>query len=99
MSGGSYDYAYHKVRDLGESIRDQDKNPRRAAFAALMLLAAEAAHDIEWVDSCDYGPGDENAAIDKVLAFLKADPETVKKARAYDVMAAHLKKLVAGLEG
>lgn len=59
MSGGSMDYVYGRV----ESIRFDAHTPERAAFAAHLQLVAQALHDIEWVDSCDYSPGDENAAI------------------------------------
>ena len=72
MSGGSYDYFYIHMQEFAESIRDKDTNPRRMAFSKLCNLVAKAAHDIEWVDSCDYGEGDENMAIDNVFNFCKA---------------------------
>ncbi len=59
MSGGSMDYLYSKI-EWAEFPTD---TPERAAFAEHLKLVAKALHDIEWVDSCDYGPGDENAAI------------------------------------
>jgi hypothetical protein len=37
--------------------------PERKAFRKHLQLVANALHDIEWVDSGDCGPGDENAAI------------------------------------
>ena len=55
MSGGSYEYVYHKIEDI--EIWKQQSNPRRAAFAQLLKLVAKAMHDIEWVDSGDYGEG------------------------------------------
>jgi hypothetical protein len=66
MSGGSYDYAYHKVNDFADQLRRSDHyktNPRRMAFAILLYKVSEAMKSIEWVDSCDYGPGDEDADI------------------------------------
>lgn len=92
MSGGSYDYIGFKIKELRHEIRSQDKNPRRAAFAKLMNLVGEAMHDIEWVDSCDTSEGSENESIDKVFAFLSADPETIKKAHAYDRICETLKE-------
>lgn len=92
MSGGSYDYLYGKIDDMADSLRRQDLEPRRAAFAKLLKLVADACHDIEWVDSCDYGKGDDHEAIDKVFAFLKADPEVIKKAHAYDALVARLQE-------
>ena len=43
----------------------------RAWFVALLRAAAKAAHDVEWVDSGDYGPGDEVEAIRAVRAVLQ----------------------------
>lgn len=60
MSGGSMDYLYSRVEDAANIIGG---TPERKAFARHLYRVAEALHDIEWVDSCDYGPGDENAAI------------------------------------
>ena len=70
MSGGSYDYAYRRIEDLADSLRTHGtKCPSlRAAFAEHLRLVAKAAHAIEWVDSCDYGPGDEVEAIRAVLS-------------------------------
>ena len=42
----------------------------RLWLAGLMEIVSEAMHDIEWVDSCDMGPGDEVAAIRKVRAYM-----------------------------
>ena len=84
MSGGSYDYLYGRVRDMAGEIRDQHTNPLRRAFAEHLRLVADAMHDIEWVDSSDYGPGDEDAAIRKVLsggAELEAAIKMAEQAR------------------
>jgi hypothetical protein len=84
LSGGSYDYISFKLDDVAANLRNQESDPRRAAFAKLLKLVSTALHDIEWVDSCDYGPGDENAAIDAVFAALGAPPANVVKAMSYD---------------
>lgn len=84
MSGGSYNYAFHHIDDLASEISKTDSDPRRASFVKLLKLVAKACHDIEWVDSCDYGPGDDHKAIDEVFSFLGNDPELIKKAHAYD---------------
>lgn len=91
MSGGAYNYICYKLSEI--ELEHTDTNPRRAAFAKLLKLVGEAMHDIEWVDSCDYGPGDENEAIDKVFKFLSTDEQTVIKARAYDQMIKRLKEI------
>lgn len=60
MSGGSMNYLYSKLEY--EAFFRTD-TPERKAFAKHLKLVAKALHDIEWVDSGDYGPGDENDAI------------------------------------
>ena len=60
MSGGSMNYIYSKL-EYEATFRED--TPERKAFAKHLKLVAKALHDIEWVDSSDYGPGDENAAI------------------------------------
>ena len=67
MSGGHYDYAYSRVRDLAESIReDVTKHsvppaypiPVREAMSRCRLAledAADAARDVEWFMSGDDG--------------------------------------------
>lgn len=43
----------------------------RLWLSKLLELVSEAMHDIEWVDSCDYGPGDELESIQKVAEFME----------------------------
>ena len=59
MSGGSMNYLYSRL-EYAEFTAD---TPERRAFAQHLKLVAKALHDIEWVDSGDFGPGDENEAI------------------------------------
>jgi hypothetical protein len=42
----------------------------RQWFAGLLRVVADALHAVEWVDSCDYGPGDEVESIDAVRKYL-----------------------------
>ena len=65
MSGGSMNYLYSK---LEYDANFQCDTPERRAFKAHLALVAKALHDIEWVDSGDYGPGDENKAIRACIA-------------------------------
>jgi hypothetical protein len=60
MSGGSMNYIYSRLQSEAHFRQD---TPERRAFAKHLELVVKALHDIEWVDSSDYGPGDENAAI------------------------------------
>ena len=66
MSGGSYDYICHRVDDVADNLLNQKSSLRRA-FGAHLKDVAKALHDIEWVDSGDYGTGDELEAIKKAL--------------------------------
>ena len=66
MSGGSYDYLCYKMEDAVESLIN-DKNPLRRAFAKRLQLFATAMHDIEWVDSDDCSPGDDEKTIKLAL--------------------------------
>lgn len=92
MSGGSYDYVCFKISEI--ELRNQHTDPRRAAFQKLLKLVGQAMYAIEWVDSSDYGPGYEHKDIDRCFAFLQADPETIRKARAYDEMREIFKKFL-----
>ena len=66
MSGGSWDYLCWKMEDAADSLTHSG-NPLRRAFGKKMKLYADAMHDIEWVDSGDFGEGDDEAAIKKAL--------------------------------
>lgn len=68
MSGGSYDYLYTKIEDVADSLLSRKgEAPIRRAFAEHLKLVAKALHDIEWVDSGDYGGGDDVDAIRAAL--------------------------------
>jgi hypothetical protein len=79
MSGGSYDYFPFKLQDFAQEIRtrahDQEEPARslRLQFAAQIELFAVAAHDIEWVDSCDTARGSEIESLRKALGALERD--------------------------
>jgi len=67
VSGGSYNYAYSNVSMFVDSLERNDSTPLRKAFAKHLKKVVKAMHDIEWVDSGDYGEGDEEKAIKAVL--------------------------------
>ena len=87
MSGGSMEYLYQKVQDANFS----DDTPHRKAFRTHLEKVAKALHDIEWVDSGDYGPGRENEAIMACVA-----PADVVSAAQADVVKS-LESLLAAL--
>ena len=101
MSGGSYDYAFGRIETLADEVEHRTKahptamGPLRLAFVAHLRLVAAAMHAIEWVDSCDWGPGDEEESIRKALGPGATGAEldvTIDRAReALDALAVALK--------
>ncbi len=75
MSGGSYDYLCYKMEDAARTLMKKGQVPYRKAFGELMLRCAQAMHDVEWVDSDDKGPGDDEESIMKCI--MPADVLTV----------------------
>lgn len=79
MSGGSMNYLYSK---LEYDATFPTNTPERQAFRAHLQLVVKALHDIEWVDSGDSGPGDENAAIRACLSQGAVLDAAIKQAEA-----------------
>lgn len=86
MSGSSYDYAYEKIERLAVEIKPTTS--LRKAFKTHLHKVAKACHEIEWVDSGDSAPGDENNDIraclgndssSLVLTEVIAEAERVRK--------------------
>lgn len=96
MSGGSLDYAYRKVENVAETLRGSSCLAHRA-FALHLARVAKALHDIEWVLSCDYSPGDEMAAINKVLQPSDMLTQATEEAMAArDALEAALREIEKG---
>lgn len=77
-------YLYSK---LEYEANFREDTPERRAFAKHLKLVAKALHDIEWVESGDYGPGDDAEAIRACLsngATLEAAVDVAHEARAAD---------------
>lgn len=66
MSGGSWDYFYGRLEEVASRLQCE-RDPLRKAFGSHLQKCAKALHDIEWVDSCDCGPGDDVKAIKAAL--------------------------------
>ena len=62
MSGGSWEYFFYKIQEVAEKLEGETCDHRNA-LGVLLNKCAKALHDIEWVDSGDYAPGDELEAI------------------------------------
>lgn len=96
MSGGSLDYFYGRVDDVAEQIGKQATTPAHRAFAAHLMKVGKALHDIEWLWSGDYGPGDEVAAIMAVIAPADVLAEAVKSA---EIAAEDLRQALSQASG
>lgn len=53
----------------------------RRAFSEHLARVAKALHDIEWVDSGDYGPGDESKAIRACIGDARVLEAAIAQAR------------------
>ena len=87
MSGGSLDYIYHKVEDVADSIENRTDEPLYRAFADHLRVVSKALHDIEWEFSGDYGSGDAEESIKKVLGD-SADKKSI------DILKSDAEKLI-----
>jgi hypothetical protein len=85
MTGGSMNYLYSQL----QYAEFKEDTHLRKLFREHLNKVAEALHDIEWVDSADYGPGDEEAAIiaclggayylERELLKVKSDLEKIEE--------------------
>lgn len=87
MSGGSWDYMFGKMDEAGARLFGSSNYLRRA-LGRRMVKMAKAMHDIEWVDSGDYSPGDDTKAIQQALG------KDAKALELYEVVEAGRKVLV-----
>ncbi len=77
MSGGSYEYAYGVVEQFADALEAgrtvqgrETENPNslpRLAFARHLRSVAAATKAIEWVDSYDSSPPEDEHAIHAVI--------------------------------
>lgn len=62
MSGGSHDYAYTKLEEIADSFwvepEKVDYEKARKKVADILKHMSKICHDIEWIDSGDYGDDD-----------------------------------------
>lgn len=96
MSGGELDYPHHRVEDVADLIVEHGTRPIHQAFANHLRKVANALHDLEWVWSGDYNPGDEDAAIHAVITPGDETDVAIAMARkACDELAKTLAQLAA----
>lgn len=97
MSGGSLDYVYSRVASAAAEISSRATTTQQRAFAAHLVKVSKALHDLEWLYSFDYGPGDEVEAIDACLApGLVLDQAIAEAKQAAEVLRVELEKSCKG---
>lgn len=79
MSGGSMNYLYSRIEC---DLEFRSDTPLRRAFKAHMQRVIKALHDIEWVDSGDYGEGRDEAAIRACLGPHAELAQLIAEAKA-----------------
>lgn len=79
MSGGSYEYAYLKVLDFVDTMKQWDRkhSALRQRFADHLEKVAEAMKAVEWTDSGDSSEESAEKAIKAVLAEAKNAEEVI----------------------
>ena len=93
MSGGSMDYAYHKVESAASDILSNAQHtPLHLALAKHLLKVSKALHDLEWVYSGDCSHPSE---VESIRAVLSPSDE-IDSAREEAVVA--LKNLQEAIE-
>lgn len=80
MSGGAYDYGYGKIENLAYEMRNDMNTPLRKAFLSHLALVAEAAKAIEWNESGDGDPR-EDELIKKCISPSAEIEHAIKDAR------------------
>lgn len=95
MSGGSMNYLYSKLENDAEF---RHTTPERKAFAKHLEKVAKALHDIEWVDSGDYGHGEDSEAIRACLSSGAVLEVAIEKAHeAAEELRREIERGCAGL--
>ena len=95
MSGGSYDYLSFKMEDAARTLMKKHQTVYRQAFGKHMMKCAKAMYDIEWVDSDDKSPGDEEKAIMECITFSYVLTVMVEEA---ENMKKELEKLITAVK-
>lgn len=81
MSGGSLDYAYHKIDDIIYLIKKETHNPLHLAFVKHLELVSNALHDLEWAIDSDISMEDAEPAIRKVISKEKYKESLIEDAK------------------
>jgi hypothetical protein len=77
MSGGSYDYVYHRFHAAADELRSRHSEPHVIALSRLLDRIGVVMHDIEWADSCDT---QWNEALDKSIRSVITPADELKAA-------------------
>lgn len=76
MSGGSFDYLYSKVEDMGQRLSPRSKSEEEIELGNLLKDLSEVLHDVEWYYSSDYSEDQFKESFQKFKAkWLKPQEE------------------------
>jgi hypothetical protein len=73
MSGSSHNYAYEKIDEAADEFQwkgySDDHGGTRKKVYEILKMMSKICHDIEWIDSCDYGK-DSWIDVEKILSKI-----------------------------
>ena len=77
MSGGAYEYAYHRIDELAGDIAARSESPvpseARRAFVAHLIQVASVARALEWADSGDTDGSEAELMIEQLVGRAKVE--------------------------
>lgn len=91
MSGGSYDYAYMKLEEFADQLRNKsccadDSDPAlRELFREHVRRVARAMRAIEWNDSCDGDSAEKQLILECLKPELCASSIALLESRLAEV--------------
>jgi len=91
MSGGAYDYAYYRLEELAEEIKQRDNyKALRCLVSDYLKRLADICRTIEWIDSGDYGEEKWKDIQEELKAFSQKGIDDTVKIKKFEL----IKKIV-----
>ena len=91
MSGGAYNYAYCRLEDLAEEIKQRDDHKAlRYLVSDYLKRLADICRTTEWIDSGDCGEEEWKNAEEKLKSLSQKEIGDAVKIKKFDL----IKKIV-----
>jgi len=91
MSGGAYNYAYCRLENLAEEIKQRDDHQAlRCLVSDYLKRLADICRTIEWIDSGDYGEEEWKDVEEKLKALSQKEVNDAVKIKKFKL----IKKIV-----